>query len=188
MAKVAVLLATGFEEIEALTPIDLLRRAGNQVVSLEVDTGETSLVGARGIAVIPDNKLTAVLDEEWDCVVVPGGMPGSSHVAKSKIAIDFIYNMFDSGKLCAAICAAPAYVFSKANILDGKRYTCYPGSEEVSLHSGGIFCENRVVIDENLITSRGPGTAIEFSLAIIEALNGADVATKISKDILFDKL
>lgn len=180
MRKVAVLLADGFEEVEAITIIDYLRRAGINVFMTAV-SGNATVDGAHKVTVKADIGIND-LPEDLDGVVVPGGMPGSSNIADSDTAIRLIQDMYEQGNLVAAICAAPAVVLGKAGILKGKNFTCYPGFE--SQVSGAKFSEDRVVIDGSLITSRSPGTAIEFSLALIEYLVDADTAQGIASGTL----
>ena len=165
MKRVVVLLADGFEEVEAVTPIDFLRRAGCDVVVAGV-TGDM-VTGAHGIAVRSDVSV-AECSGQFDAVVVPGGMPGASNVAASHQAIDLIDAVQAGGGIVAAICAAPAVVLAPNGFLDGKKATCYPGFEQNFGET--VLSEDRVVVDGNLITSRGPGTAAEFALQLVRTL------------------
>jgi 4-methyl-5(b-hydroxyethyl)-thiazole monophosphate biosynthesis len=174
MSHIAVLLADGFEEVEAVTPIDFLRRAGVEVIVTGVDTEEPQ--GARGV-VIRTDSLIGDLSEELDGVVLPGGMPGAENLAASKEVQVLTERLFTAGKLVASICAAPAVALGKYGILKGRRFTCYPGFE--TRVTEGTFVEERVVVDGNLITSRGPGTAAEFSIAVIDYLVDSDSAKKV---------
>lgn len=173
--KVAILLAPGFEEVEAITPIDFLRRAGIEVIVTGI--GGMEIEGAHGITVKADKTINEV-SSDLDGIIIPGGMPGSTNVADSDKAIRIIQEINSAGKLVAAICAAPAVVLTKAGILDGKKVTCYPSFETHFTNS--IHVIERVVVDGNIITSQGPGTAAEFSLKIVEILAG-----KIESDRLF---
>lgn len=175
MKSIAVLLIDGFEEVEAVTPIDFLRRAGIEVIVTGVK--EKDVVGAHDIRIDCDVTLDE-LPIELDGVVVPGG-PGSRDLAASADTVELIKRLLASGKLVGAICAAPAVVLGAHGLLKGKKFTCYPGTE--SSAKDGTLLQDRVVRDGNLITSRGPGTAAEFSLALIEALSGAEAAEKIRK-------
>jgi 4-methyl-5(b-hydroxyethyl)-thiazole monophosphate biosynthesis len=178
--SVLVVLADGFEEIEAITPIDLLRRAGIEVIVAGV--GKREITGSHDITIETD-----VLLEQYqglpDAVVLPGGMPGAANLRKSEALSDILQKMKKNGKWIGAICAAPAVVLAPQGILDGKKATCFPGYED---QFGGkiIFSEERVVRDGGVITSRGPGSAAEFSLELVAQLAGAEQAKKISQSAL----
>lgn len=180
MKKACVLLADGFEEIEAVTPIDYLRRAGVDVQILGV-TGRV-VSGAHGI------KVEATLGSEgfngdFDCVVVPGGSRGADNIAASPSAVYLIKRHFGAGALVAAICAAPAAVLHSAcGILAGRRFTGFPGTEATV--KGAEFSEERVVVDGNLITSRAAGTSGEFSRAIVAVLLGEAAAAELASRVL----
>ncbi|MDR1932944.1 MAG: DJ-1/PfpI family protein [Spirochaetales bacterium] len=174
MKRIAVLLAEGFEEVEAVTPVDFLRRAGVEVIMAGV-TGKT-VTGAHGVALTADVLLKDA-PANLDGLVIPGGMPGAANIAKSAAAVELVRALFAEEKLVAAICAAPGVVLGPGGFLKGKKFTCYPGYEKDV--SGASFSEDRVVADGNLITSRGPGTAAEFALAIIAYLAGKDAAAKV---------
>lgn len=171
MKRVGVFLAEGFEEVEAVTVIDFLRRAGIQVEIIGV-TG-ISVTGSHGISVAADIEIHNA-ENGYDALVIPGGMPGAKNIAESEPAVQMIKLADGQGGLIAAICAAPAIVLGFHDLVRGREVTCYPGFE-VNLQNA-IFKEDRVVIDGNLISSRGPGTAAEFSLAIISYLADSDVA------------
>ena len=179
MKKVVALLADGFEEVEALTAVDFLRRAGCEVIVAGV-TGKT-VTGGHDIVVEADLPV-ASCNDDYDAVVVPGGMPGASNIAESEEAIRLIRSVGESGGIVAAICAAPAVVLAPNGFLDGKRATCYPGYEDA--FEATTFTEERVVVDGNTITSRGPGTAAEFAITVIEKLLGKETAAKIHADTL----
>jgi 4-methyl-5(b-hydroxyethyl)-thiazole monophosphate biosynthesis len=181
MAKnVVVLLAEGFEEVEAITPIDYLRRAGIEV-SIASIVSNLSVKGARGITVNADAALKN-LKQAWDAVVIPGGMPGASNIAASKEAGALITEMTADGKLVCAICASPAVVLAPLGLLSGKKFTCYPGMEERV--QGASWKEDPVVTDGNIITSRGAGTAGAFAIAIISKLLSQAEGDKIAKSVL----
>jgi len=186
MAKNAiVLLAEGFEEVEAVTPIDYLRRAGITVTIAAVG-GNLSVKGARGITVNVDALLRDIIKQggtaAFDVVVIPGGMPGATNIAASKEAGALITEMASAGKLVCAICAAPAVVLAPLGLLSGKKFTCYPGMEEKV--QGGKWTDERVAIDGNIITSRSAGTAGEFAVAIIERLLSQAEGDKIARAVL----
>lgn len=177
MKKVMVPLANGFEEIEALTIVDVLRRIG-----IEVDTvGVVSsmITGSHGIRVMTDRKLAEVKEEDYDAIVLPGGDPGYKNLARTSKLIEILKKMNSQGKLVAAICASPS-ILAKAGILEGKRATIYPGMEKELPYPR----DDRVVIDGNVITSQGPGTAIEFALAIVEALVGKNKALMLKRQLV----
>lgn len=177
---VLVVLAEGFEEIEAITPIDVLRRAGVQVTVAGV--GKRQVGGAHGVTVAADTLL-----EEYkgipDAVVLPGGMPGAANLAQSKALEQLLKRMKESDKLIGAICAAPALVLSKYGILEGKKATCYPGFEK-EFGQKTTAVEERVVVDGRVITSQGPGTALSFALSLVEQLAGPQKARELSEQML----
>lgn len=170
MSRVLVPLAEGFEEIEAVTIVDLLRRAGIEVVTAGLEPGPVT--GSHGIVVAPDTTLDAVLDQAFDMVALPGGMPGAANLAADARLLGFLRRLADDGRFTAAICAAPG-VLAKAGLLAGKRATSYPGFLTPASAPGTILSESPVVEDGKVITSRGPGTAMDFALALVEQLEGA---------------
>jgi 4-methyl-5(b-hydroxyethyl)-thiazole monophosphate biosynthesis len=189
--KAIVLLAEGFEEVEAVTPIDYMRRAGIEVTiaalaAQEQCDGLPVLKGSRGIQVNADTFLGKLLPKaaDWDAVVAPGGLKGAENLAACKTTGAFLKDMAAAGKLACAICAAPALVFSPLGLLAGKKYTCYPGMEERVKDKTAIWSEDRVVTDGNIITSRGAGTAGEFATAIINKLLGEETGKKIAASVL----
>ncbi len=179
MSKVYVLLADGFEEVEALTPVDLLRRAGAEVIMVSV-TGKRVVTGARRIPVQAD----CLLGEEGDgdMVILPGGMPGTIHLKEHPGVRSLVQSYADSGKYVAAICAAPT-VLGDMGLLRGRHATCYPGMEDGL--TGAVPEISPVVQDGRIITSRGVGTAIAFSLKLIEILFGKDKADTIASQIVY---
>jgi 4-methyl-5(b-hydroxyethyl)-thiazole monophosphate biosynthesis len=186
--KVIVLLAEGFEEVEAVTPIDYLRRAGVEVTIAAVGKSKT-VTGSHGISVNADTLIgDAPGAETWDAVIIPGGLPGAANLAASAEVGALLKEAASAGKWVCAICAAPAAVLSPLGILAGKKYTCYPGHEEKvkkeSAASGALWLEDKVVIDGTLITSRGAGTAGLFAVAIIGRLFGEEEGEKIAQSVL----
>jgi 4-methyl-5(b-hydroxyethyl)-thiazole monophosphate biosynthesis len=175
--KVLVPLAEGFEEIEAITIIDILRRAGIDTVTAALRS--SPVTGAHGIAVTADRTLDE--NENFEAIVLPGGMPGSSNLKNDQRIINIIKKINKSGGLTAAICAAPI-VLSKAGILTGKRFTCYPGYEDEI--SEGDHVNEKVVIDGSIITGMGAGCAPLFALAIVEFLSDKETAKNIKKQII----
>ena len=170
MSRVLVPLAEGFEEIEAVTVIDLLRRAGIEVVTAALAPGRVT--GSHGIALHPDTDIDAALEQRFDMIVLPGGMPGAANLGNDDRVIALLRLFADSDRFTAAICAAPG-VLAKAGLLAGKRATSYPGFLTPENAPGSVLVEETVVEDGKVITSRGPGTAIDFALALVQRLEGA---------------
>jgi len=171
MARVCVLLADGFEEIEAVTIVDVLRRAEVEVVTLGVAGREVT--GSHGISLVADRPLADGMDAAWDMVVLPGGLPGATTLRDDPGVQALVRRQHENGGRLAAICAAPI-ALGKAGVLEGRAATSYPGFEgELT----GADCRaDRVVRDGTVITSRGPGTALEFSLELVRELRDAQVA------------
>jgi 4-methyl-5(b-hydroxyethyl)-thiazole monophosphate biosynthesis len=181
MVKALVFLATGFEEIEAITIVDVLRRAGVDVTVAGLTPNVVE--GAHEIKIVPDKPIDEVAMEDFDAVICPGGSPGYKNLRKDPRVIDIIKKAFDSNKLVAAICAAPA-VLSDAGVLEGKACTIYPGMENELRKGGGKPKMDMVVVDGNIVTSRGPATALPFALKLAEKLAGKQVAENVSKKTL----
>lgn len=182
--KAIVLLADGFEDVEAVTPVDYLRRAGVDVCTASVSHNLTVTSRWGGIKLIADTTLFDIKAGQnlWDAVIIPGGMPGAVNIASSKEAAVLIQEMAAAGKLICAICASPAVVLFPLGLIEGKKFTCYPGLEEQV--SNAFWSDDRVVIDGNIITSRGAGTAGQFAVAIIDQLLGFDAGKKIAETVL----
>lgn len=181
MAKALVFLASGFEEIEALTVVDVLRRAGVDVTVAGLTPNVTE--GKHGVKIVPDKSIDDVKVEDFDAVVVPGGNPGYKNLRKDPRVIAMVKKAFNSNKLVAAICAGPT-VLSDAGILEGKACTVYPGMDKELEAGGGKPKHDIVVVDGNVITSRGPATALPFALKLAEKLAGKQVAEAVSKKTL----
>jgi protein deglycase len=179
MAHIIVPLADGFEEIEAVTIIDILRRTGCHVTTAGLKKREVA--GAHEISVQADTVIKQ-LPHSFDGVVLPGGMPGTDNLLSSPKVISLVRNTFNEGLLCAAICAAPI-VLGKAGILEGRRATCYPGYEDQL--TGAKLIEAAVVRDKNVVTSRGVGTTIAFALELVIILCGEKAAESCAKKILY---
>ena len=165
MKKVAVVFAQGFEEIEALTVVDVLRRAG---ISCDMLGFEASVTGSHLIKVEMDKVWSSSI-EDYDMLVLPGGMPGAKHLAEHQGLLELLRDYHARGKWLAAICAAPT-VFEAAGLLENKHYTCYNGFEEQI--QSGTYLKEAVVVDGNLVTSRGPASALEFSYQLVDLLGG----------------
>jgi 4-methyl-5(b-hydroxyethyl)-thiazole monophosphate biosynthesis len=167
MSKVLIPLAQGCEEIEAVTIIDILRRAGISVTSAGLDN--QAVHASRGTVLIPDCTLETALEQEYDMVVLPGGQPGSNNLMRDERILVLLQNMAQQDKYICAICAAPS-VLAKAGLLDGKQATSFPGA--LDPFPSVIQQHNAVVEDGKIITSRGPGTAMDFALTLVERLTG----------------
>ncbi|MBQ3795645.1 MAG: DJ-1/PfpI family protein [Butyrivibrio sp.] len=181
MAKTAIFLADGFEEIEALTVVDLLRRAGIEIITASI-MGRKNVTGSHKITVEADALIGDIDFENTDMIILPGGMPGTTNLAECKELTDRIKEFDSKKKMLCAICAAPT-VFGKLGILQGKKACCFPGCE-VDL-TGAETQTDRVTKDGHFITSRGMGTAIDFGLAIIEHYNGKEAADEMAKRIVY---
>lgn len=180
MATVLVPLAQGCEELEAITIVDLLRRAGIEVVTAGLD--DQPVVASRGSVLIPDTVLDAVLDRDFDMIVLPGGLPGADHLNADTRIHRLLNTMVRQDKYTAAICAAPK-VLASAGLLTGKRATSFPGAIPADSLHGVDYVDEPVVIDGKLTTSRGPGTAMDFALSLIEQLCGKQKRLEVEKPL-----
>lgn len=170
MASVLIPLASGFEELEAVTIIDLLRRAQIEVTIAGL-SGPGPVTGSRNTTIVPDVALADVMNQPFDMITLPGGLPGADNLDRDPRIHQLLQKMQQEGRYTTAICAAPR-VLANAGILNGKRATGYPGHLE-RLQRGDIeLVDQAVVMDGKVITSRGPGTAMEFALCLIEQLGG----------------
>lgn len=169
MATVLVPLADGCEELEAVTIIDILRRAGIDVVTAGLD--DQLVRASRGVRIMPDTNLDEALTRDYDMVVLPGGLPGADNLDEDPRVKELLKKMANSERFTAAICAAPK-VLANAGLLRGKKATAYPGSLDSVNHQAQLVSADAVVRDGKVITSRGPGTAMDFALALVEALMG----------------
>jgi 4-methyl-5(b-hydroxyethyl)-thiazole monophosphate biosynthesis len=185
MAKALVFLATGFEEIETVTIVDILRRADVDVTVAGLKPNV--IEGAHGIKIVPDKTIDDVAVEDFDAVIAPGGNPGYKNLRKDPRVIAMVKRAFKSNKLVAAICAGPT-VLSDAGILKGKACTIYPGMDQELEKGGGKPKHDIVVVDGNIITSRGPATALPFALKLAEKLAGKQAAEAVSKKALANML
>jgi len=182
MAKVAIFLAEGFEEIEGLTVVDILRRGGISVDMVSI-SGALTVTGSHDITVTVNKLLAEVQMGDYDMVVLPGGMPGTRNLQKCEILTKGLLEFAKTGKAMAAICAAPV-VYGGLGLLKGKKACCYPGFEE-ELEGAEALMEPGVV-DGNMITSRGMGTAIPFALQLLEIFNGKEAADKMAEGIIYN--
>ena len=175
--KIMIPLADGFEEIEAMTIIDVLRRAG--IKAETVGVVGSSIESKNGVRVMTDKRLNQVNADEYDGIVLPGGYPGYVNLGRSSGLINIIKQLNAKKKLVGAICGAPS-ILAKHGILDDKRATIYPGNEKLLPYPRG----NKVVVDENIITSQGPGTAMEFSLVIVKELLGSEITQRLRRELV----
>lgn len=169
MASVLIPLAQSCEELEAVTIIDLLRRAGIDVTSAGLDS--KPVTASRGVTLIADTDLDTALQKDYDMVVLPGGLPGADFLNQDPRIISLVKKMAAKDRYTAAICAAPR-VLATAGMLEGKKATSYPGTLDVLEIPGMQYQQDAVVIDGKVITSKGPGTAMDFALTLIEVLVG----------------
>lgn len=181
MKKTAILFAPGYEEVEALTVVDLLRRADITCDIVAIDGGKT-VTGSHGITVGADKAFEEADFSAYDGVILPGGLKGTQNLAADGRVLSLLQEFAGAGKLTAAICAAPT-VLAKAGVLEGKHAVCYPGMEEQL--TGAVTGEGTVVTDGTVITSRGLGTAIPFGLALVEYLDSAVRATELAKAVVY---
>ncbi|MBR7164698.1 MAG: DJ-1/PfpI family protein [Clostridia bacterium] len=179
---VTVFLAEGFEEIEAISPIDILRRAGVQVRTCSITESKT-VIGAHGIPFVADLCMAELSDEE-DLILLPGGMPGTLNLKNCEALRERMLSHREKGGLFAAICAAPT-VYGALGFLKEEKATCYPGME------GELFCKEvrmePVVVSGRFVTSRGAGTAFAFGLKLVEILCGNDAARALAKGMCFEE-
>ena len=183
MKKVLIPLAQGCEELEAVTIMDLLTRAGIEVVSAGLD--DLPVKCSRNTVIIPDTTIEKIINDSFDLIVLPGGLPGADHLRDDERIIQLIQKQAELNKPVAAICAAPI-VLAKAGLLENKKATSFPNVlSELNLANTTIT-NTTIETDGNIITSRGPGTAMDFSLYLIGHLLGEDVKEKIAKQLVRD--
>lgn len=182
MKQVLIFLAEGFEEIEAITPLDLLRRVGVDAKFVSV-TGNPIVTGAHGISYRADMLLDADCVRQADMLVLPGGMPGAQNLQDHAELGKLLKEASDCGKFVCAICAAPM-VLGHLGLLQGKKATIYPGMEDRLTDATAVH--KRVCRDGHIITARAPGTAIDFTLALVAALEGKEIAQGLKESIVYD--
>jgi len=183
MANVLIPLAQGCEELEAVTIIDLLRRAQFNVISAGLEPQVTPIKASRGTLLLPDTSLDEAVKQDYDMLVLPGGLPGADHLNNDERIIELIRKMAAADKYICAICAAPR-ALARAEVLIGKRATSYPGTLDKMDIPGMHYTGEPVTVDGKIITGRGPGTAMEFALALIDALGGPDLKIQVEKPLL----
>jgi 4-methyl-5(b-hydroxyethyl)-thiazole monophosphate biosynthesis len=180
MKKVNIYLADGFEEIEALTVVDVLRRAGVEANTVAV-TKSKEVKGAHNITVIADQTFDEMDNDAADMLVLPGGMPGTANLEKHEGLRSLIKQFYHDEKLIAAICAAPS-ILGKMELLESSRATCYPGFEQDL--KGAIHSDDLVIRHKNIITSKGPGTALIFALDLVEILVGKEMMENLKESMI----
>ncbi|MCK5359325.1 MAG: DJ-1/PfpI family protein [Gammaproteobacteria bacterium] len=180
MKKVLVPLASGFEELEAVTIIDLLRRANIDVTVAGLVEGV--ITGSRGTKILPDCNLDQALDAEFEMIVLPGGLPGADNLNQDKRIHQLLKKMASKGRYVAAICAAPK-VLAAAGLLENKEMTSFPDALSGLTVNGMHNTAKAIVLDGNVITSRGPGTAMDFALYLIQLLSGEEVRNNVEKGL-----
>lgn len=181
MSKVCIFLAEGFEEIEALTVVDILRRVGIEISCVSV-TGQKQVTGSHQITVTADKLIEEVDFEQTDMLVLPGGMPGTLNLEAHEEFMEQVKNFYKNQKWLAAICAAPS-IFGHLNMLEGKKACCYPGFEKDLQGADVVF--DSVAVSDKMITSRGMGTAIDFALAITAELLSQEEADDMAEKIIY---
>lgn len=176
-----VFFADGFEEIEALTVVDVLRRAGMPVVTMSIyDAPEA--IGAHGVTVVADEAFTPDLLEDAEWLICPGGMPGASNLAENEILCDILKERNEKDEKIAAICASPSVILGPLGLLDGRDAVCYPGMEDGM--TGANVLDQRVAVDRNIVTGNGPASAAKFALTIAAISMGEDVAADVAAGML----
>lgn len=179
--KVLVAIADGSEEIETVTTVDTLVRAGVQVTLASV-MPNINVVCSRGVKITADRLISECVAEEWDMIVCPGGLPGAQHLSDSPDLTRLLQNQALHNKFIAAICAAPAVVLAHHNLIGNSAATCYPADKFTSRISN--YSSAPVVVDGHIITSQGPGTSLPFALKLVETLCGPEKASAINKEMI----
>ncbi len=183
--RVAVFLAEGMEEIEALTVVDLLFRAGIPCDTVSI-TNSTTIASSHDVSVVCDREIddTHFDFDDYDMIVLPGGMPGTTNLGACDDLTDQVCRFANGGKQVAAICAAPT-ILAKLGLLEGRKATCFPDLQGVLAEHGAEVLQDQVVIDGNITTSKGMGTAIPFGLAIVAHYRGQEFADDLARKIVY---
>lgn len=181
MKKVLVFLAEGFEESEALCPVDVLKRAGAVVILSGIDSD--IITSSHGVKIKADCKIEEVDYKEFDAIFCPGGMPGAVNLSQSWSVNEILINAYNEGKIISAICASPAVVLGPLGLLKGKRATCYPGCESYSPELD--FSSDGVVVDGTIVTGKAAGFAFDLGLKLVELLFGKEYADKVQNSIYY---
>lgn len=186
MAKVYVFLADGFEDVEALIPVDVLRRGGQDVVTVSVMDDSQTVESAHGVTMIADTWIGDCDLTDADLLLLPGGMPGASNLYACEPLRQALVNQQEEGKMVAAICASPAVVLGQMGLLQGYRATCYPGFEQ--LLSGAEYTGELCTVDGNIITGEGPAAAFPFAYALLAILQDEATAQQIADGMRYTHL
>lgn len=187
MKQVLIPVADGTEEIEAVTLIDVLRRAGAKVTVASVMSGRTTIVAARGVKIEADTVIEDTAQSDWDLIALPGGMPGAEHLQQSSALLTLIRRQLDASGWLGAICAAPAVVLGKHNLIADYEATCFPAFQDELQPRVKKVSQEAVVIDRNLITSQGPATAMAMALQLTTCLFGDEKARQVGDALLFKR-
>ena len=182
MKKAVVFLADGLEEIEGLTVVDLLRRAGIEVTTVSIKEKDRTVTGSHGIIIQADSCFETEDFSDKDLLVLPGGMPGTTNLGNHAGVVNQVMDFYRSGRMVAAICAAPT-VFGQMGILKGRTAVCYPGLEGEL--TGATVGAHEVEVSDNVTTSRGMGTAIPFALSLVAQLSGQEASDQLAKSIVY---
>lgn len=182
-AKVALFLADGCEEIEALTVYDLLFRSSIPVTLISI-TDSLLVTSSHGVRITADTTIGDIDFDEFDMLVLPGGLPGTTNLGSCTLLTDKVKEFYACGKQIAAICAAPS-VFAKLGLLDGRKATCNPSFENVLAENGALLTKEAVTVSDNVTTSQGMGTAIAFGLSIVEHYKGKKAADDLGRKVLY---
>lgn len=181
MPRVCVLMAQGYEEMELVITVDVLRRAGVTVDIVTINETTDPVLGSRQIRMVPDLVLSRIDVTQYDGVVLPGGIEGTERLGKCSGVLDLIRTMINGGKLIAAICAAPT-ILAEAGLMDGRRITCHPGA--VGGVKRAVLETHRVVTDGQFVTSRAAGTTFEFAFKLVERLTGPEKVREVNRGVL----
>ena len=183
--RVAVFLAEGMEEIEALTVVDLLYRAGIPCETVSI-TNSNVATSSHDVSIVCDREIgdTRFDFDDYDMIVLPGGMPGTTNLGECEDLTDQVRRFAADGRQVAAICAAPTFL-AKLGLLEGRRATCFPNLQDVLVENGATLVQDEVVVDGNITTSKGMGTAIPFGLAIVAHYLGQQTADDLARKIVY---
>lgn len=186
MAKVYVFLANGFEDVEALIPVDVLRRGGVEVVTVSVVEDSQVVESAHGVQIVADTMFEDCDFGDADLLMLPGGMPGASNLYDHEGVRQAVLNQVKTGKKISAICAAPAVVLAQLGVLDGKQATCYPGFERLLTKTQ--YTGDLVTIDGNITTAEGPAAAFPYAYELLSQLVNKEVSDQIAEGMRFKHL